>query len=119
MGNTLNHQRRQFPVIQITAVLSPFKGTQIQFIDANRLIAALLPNALRVSTVGDFNDWDGRIHQMRKLGSSGIFEIFVPGAKAGQNYKYEIKVKGGLTYNGVFPGTSTAKKPSSSAISIS
>ncbi len=38
----LNHQRRQFPVIQITAVLSPFKGTQIQFIDANRLIAALL-----------------------------------------------------------------------------
>ncbi len=60
--------------------------------------AVWAPNALRVSTVGDFNDWDGRIHQMRKLGSSGIFEIFVPGAKAGQNYKYEIKVKGGLTY---------------------
>ena len=56
------------------------------------------PNAMRVSAVGDFNGWDGRIHQMRRLGNSGIFEIFVPDAKAGQNYKYEIKVKGGLTY---------------------
>ncbi|HBA67908.1 MAG TPA: 1,4-alpha-glucan branching enzyme [Lachnospiraceae bacterium] len=60
--------------------------------------AVWAPNAVRVSAVGDFNGWDGRIHQMRKLGSSGIFEIFIPGAKVGENYKYEIKVKGGLTY---------------------
>lgn len=60
--------------------------------------AVWAPNAVRVSTVGDFNGWDGRIHQMRRLGHSGIFEIFIPDAKAGQNYKYEIKVKGGLTY---------------------
>jgi 1,4-alpha-glucan branching enzyme len=60
--------------------------------------AVWAPNAMRVSAVGDFNGWDGRIHQMRRLGNSGIFEIFVPDAKAGQNYKYEIKVKGGLTY---------------------
>lgn len=60
--------------------------------------AVWAPNALRVSAVGDFNNWDGRIHQMRKLGKSGIFEIFVPEAEVGQNYKYEIKVKGGLTY---------------------
>lgn len=59
--------------------------------------AVWAPNALRVSTVGDFNGWDGRVHQMRRLGDSGIFEIFIPDAKAGQNYKFEIKVKGGLT----------------------
>lgn len=59
--------------------------------------AVWAPNAMRVSAVGDFNGWDGRMHQMRKL-PSGIFEIFIPGAEAGQNYKYEIKLKGGLTY---------------------
>ncbi|NLL77213.1 MAG: 1,4-alpha-glucan branching protein GlgB [Clostridiales bacterium] len=60
--------------------------------------AVWAPNAVRVSAVGDFNGWDGRIHQMRRMGSSGIFEIFVPDAKEGQNYKYELKIKGGLTY---------------------
>lgn len=60
--------------------------------------AVWAPNAMSVSTVGDFNGWDGRTHQMRRLGSSGIFEIFIPDAEAGQNYKYEIKVKGGLKF---------------------
>lgn len=60
--------------------------------------AVWAPGAVRVSAVGDFNGWDGRIHQMRRLKDSGIFEIFVPDAKEGQNYKYEIKIKGGLTY---------------------
>ena len=48
------------------------------------------PDARRVSLVGDFNEWDGRYHQMRMLGSSGIWEIFVPGLLAGTKYKYEI-----------------------------
>ena len=60
--------------------------------------AVWAPNALRVSVVGDFNGWDGRVHQMRRLWESGIFEIFVPGAKEGDCYKFEMKVKGGLTY---------------------
>ena len=60
--------------------------------------AVWAPNAMRVSVVGDFNHWDGRIHQMRRLWDSGIFEIFVPGVSEGVNYKYELKVKGGLTY---------------------
>lgn len=59
--------------------------------------AVWAPNAVRVSAVGDFNGWDGRVHQMRRLGDSGIFEIFVPDAKPGQNYKFEIKSRGGLT----------------------
>ena len=60
--------------------------------------AVWAPHAMRISVVGDFNDWDGRIHQMRRLGDSGIFEIFIPDAVPGQNYKYEIKVKGGLVF---------------------
>ena len=56
------------------------------------------PNAMRVSTVGDFNGWDGRAHQMRRLWDSGVFEIFIPGVKPGDNYKFELKVRGGLTY---------------------
>ncbi|MCM8758461.1 MAG: 1,4-alpha-glucan branching protein GlgB [Candidatus Omnitrophica bacterium] len=48
------------------------------------------PNARRVSVVGDFNNWDRRIHQMRVLGTSGIWEIFIPEVPDGSNYKYEI-----------------------------
>ena len=62
------------------------------------LFAVWAPNALRVSVVGDFNGWDGRTHQMRRLWDSGIFELFVPDVKEGDCYKYEIKAKGGLTF---------------------
>jgi 1,4-alpha-glucan branching enzyme len=48
------------------------------------------PNAARVSVVGDFDRWDGRVHPMRSLGSSGVWEIFIPGAAVGQRYKFEI-----------------------------
>ncbi len=47
------------------------------------------PNARRVSVVGDFNFWDGRRHAMRVRGN-GYWEFFVPGARAGDKYKYEI-----------------------------
>ena len=62
------------------------------------LFAVWAPNAMRVSVVGDFNHWDGRIHQMRRLWDSGIFELFIPKANIGDNYKFEIKAKGGLTF---------------------
>lgn len=58
--------------------------------------AVWAPNALRVSVVGDFNEWDGRVHQMRRLPDSGIFEIFIPGVEEEALYKYEIKLKGGM-----------------------
>lgn len=51
------------------------------------------PSAVRVSIVGSFNNWDGRNHQMRVLGSSGIWELFIPGISQGCKYKYEIKTK--------------------------
>ncbi|MBO6268959.1 MAG: 1,4-alpha-glucan branching enzyme, partial [Clostridium sp.] len=53
--------------------------------------AVWAPNAMRVSVVGDFNLWDGRRHQMRRLGDSGVFELFIQGIPAGTLYKYEIK----------------------------
>ncbi len=54
------------------------------------LFAVWAPNAARVSVVGDFNRWDGRVNQMRSRGESGIWELFIPGLEAGCNYKYEI-----------------------------
>ncbi len=48
------------------------------------------PNARRVSVVGDFNGWDGRRHPMRRRLGGGVWELFIPGLKAGALYKYEI-----------------------------
>lgn len=49
------------------------------------------PAARRVSVLGNFNCWDGRVHQMRSLGSSGIWELFIPGINQGEAYKFEIR----------------------------
>jgi 1,4-alpha-glucan branching enzyme len=57
--------------------------------------AVWAPNASSVSVVGDFNQWDGRLYPMRSLGSSGVWEIFVPGVGAGALYKYEIRTREG------------------------
>jgi 1,4-alpha-glucan branching enzyme len=62
------------------------------------LFAVWAPCAKRVSVVGDFNQWDGRRHQMRRLGSSGVWEIFIPGICRGDKYKYEIKTGKGEIY---------------------
>jgi 1,4-alpha-glucan branching enzyme len=52
--------------------------------------AVWAPSAKRVSIVGDFNCWDGRVDPMRARGSSGIWELFVPELAEGAIYKYEI-----------------------------
>ena len=51
------------------------------------------PNAKRACVVGDFNNWDGRRHAMRTLGSSGIWELFIPGVAERTVYKFELKTK--------------------------
>ncbi len=53
------------------------------------------PNALRVSVVGDFNRWDGRVHQMQNVKLSGIWEIFIPGVQESEKYKFEVRAKEG------------------------
>ena len=62
------------------------------------LFAVWAPNADRVSVVGNFNNWDGRRHPMRKLDYSGIYELFIPGNLVGEIYKYEIKAKSGQVF---------------------
>ncbi len=58
--------------------------------------AVWAPTARRVSVVGDFNRWDGRIYPLRALGESGVWEIFIPEISPGAIYKYEIKTRKGL-----------------------
>ena len=67
-------------------------GAHVREVDGVRgtAFAVWAPSARAVSVVGDFNYWDGRIHPMRTLGSSGIWELFLPGVGAGDRYKYEI-----------------------------
>jgi 1,4-alpha-glucan branching enzyme len=59
------------------------------------IFAVWAPNAERVSVVGDFNRWDGRVNPMRARGGSGIWELFIPGLEPGALYKYEIRAHGG------------------------
>ncbi|MDD4556573.1 MAG: 1,4-alpha-glucan branching protein GlgB [Alphaproteobacteria bacterium] len=53
--------------------------------------AVWAPNAKRVSVVGNFNNWDGRVHVMRKHISCGIWDVFIPQIGQGEVYKFEIK----------------------------
>lgn len=56
------------------------------------------PDVTRISVVGDFNNWDGRTHQMSKISDIGIFSIFIPELPDNFIYKYEIKLKSGITF---------------------
>jgi 1,4-alpha-glucan branching enzyme len=71
-------------------------GAHLMTIDGVNGVAFAVwaPNARRVSVVGDFNSWDGRRHVMRVRGN-GFWEIFVPGAQAGDKYKYELESRSG------------------------
>ncbi len=72
-------------------------GAQLRTVDTVTGVnfAVWAPNAQSISVVGEFNAWDGRVHPMRKHIPSGIWELFIPGARAGQKYKFRIKSKQG------------------------
>ena len=67
-------------------------GAQLREVEGvlGTAFAVWAPNAKRLSVVGDFNDWDGRRHEMRCLGDSGVWEVFVPGVTQGAHYKFEL-----------------------------
>jgi 1,4-alpha-glucan branching enzyme len=52
--------------------------------------AVWAPHARAVNLMGDMNHWDGRCHPMRPRGATGVWELFVPGARVGVRYKYQI-----------------------------
>lgn len=58
--------------------------------------AVWAPNALCVSVVGDFNHWNGKAFPMHKSAGSGIYELFLPSAKPGDLYKFELTLHGGI-----------------------
>ncbi|WP_027415687.1 1,4-alpha-glucan branching protein GlgB [Aneurinibacillus terranovensis] len=57
--------------------------------------AVWAPHAKRVHVAGDFNEWNGQHHQMKKTGTSGVWTVFIPHCKAGDLYKYEIHTEDG------------------------
>jgi 1,4-alpha-glucan branching enzyme len=63
--------------------------------------AVWAPNADRVSVVGDFNGWDGRVHPMRQLG--GVWEIFIPDLRDGEKYKFELRSRSGALLKKIDP----------------
>lgn len=83
---------------------------------AGTWFAVWAPNAVSVSVVGDFNNWDGRLHPMRRL-ESGIFELFVPEVSDGDIYKYEVHGYDGKTVMKADPyGFYAEKRPASASI---
>ena len=68
---------------------------RVQDGQAGVAFAVWAPSARRVSVVGDFNRWDGRLYPMRMMGASGIWELFVPDIGPGARYKFEIKCPDG------------------------
>lgn len=67
-------------------------GAKIMTLNGTKgtLFSVWAPEVKRVSVVGDFNQWDGRRHQMRAIKDSGIWEIFIPGLAENEKYKFEI-----------------------------
>ncbi|MDT8397909.1 MAG: 1,4-alpha-glucan branching protein GlgB [Pseudomonadales bacterium] len=57
---------------------------------AGVLFVVWAPNARRVSVLGDFNSWDGRVHVMRRHPASGLWEIFIPDVSSAVPYKYQV-----------------------------
>jgi 1,4-alpha-glucan branching enzyme len=70
-------------------------GAHVREIDGvvGTSFAVWAPNARSVSVVGDFNSWDGRLHPMRSLGRSGIWELFVPDVGEEARYKFELRTQ--------------------------
>lgn len=79
--------------------------------------AVWAPNAKSVSVIGNFNSWDERRNQMRILGESGIWEIFIPGLKEFDQYKYQVKAKDNSVVNKSDPyGAYAEVRPSTASI---
>ena len=77
--------------------------------------AVWAPNAARVSVIGDFNQWDGRRNAMRRVGNTGVWEIFLPGLGDGTQYKYEIAGTNGAILEKADPVGFGAQHPPATA----
>ena len=73
--------------------------------------AVWAPSARAVSLIGDFNLWNGRVHPLRSLGASGVWELFVPGVSAGALYKFELRGPDGALHTKADPLARAAELP--------
>lgn len=80
--------------------------------------AVWAPHARAVRVVGDFNGWDGTLHAMRNMGSSGVWELFVPGLGEGAIYKYDILAQDGRWVRKIDPLAQQAETPPATASRI-
>ncbi len=89
--------------------LEPVTGTSF---------AVWAPNARAIRIKGDFNSWDGREHPMRQLGTSGVWELFVPDVGVGAAYKYVILGPDGQWREKADPMAFWAEKPADTASKV-
>ena len=82
---------------------------------AGTSFAVWAPNARGVRVTGDFNFWDSRMHPMRSLGGSGVWEIFIPGIGEGTRYKYDICGPDGTWHTKADPMAALAQRPPETA----
>ncbi len=92
-------------------------GAQLRTIDGVPGVnfAVWAPNAQAVSVVGDFNQWDGRRHPLKKHVPSGVWELFVPDLGPGEKYKYRIRTEWGETVEKCDPYGFAAEVPPQTA----
>ncbi|MGE5689233.1 MAG: GlgB N-terminal domain-containing protein, partial [Pseudomonadota bacterium] len=92
-------------------------GAHVTEVDgvAGVAFAVWAPSARSVSVVGDFNSWDGRLHPMRSMGASGIWELFVPGIEQGQRLPSELRAPGGEQVQPADPVAFAAEVPPQTA----
>lgn len=77
--------------------------------------AVWAPNAERVSVIGDWNRFDGRVHPMRPRMPYGVWELFIPGVRPGMLYKYEVRAAGGELRVKADPFAWESEKPPATA----
>ncbi|MGK4583043.1 1,4-alpha-glucan branching protein GlgB [Kitasatospora sp. HPMI-4] len=92
-------------------------GAHVRTVDGvqGTAFAVWAPNAVGVRLIGDFNHWDGTGHPMRSLGSSGVWELFVPDLGEGTMYKYEIHTRQGWVLKKADPLARAAQCPPDTA----
>jgi 1,4-alpha-glucan branching enzyme len=77
------------------------------------------PNAKRISVVGEFNEWEGKQHPMRRLGDSGVWEIFIPGVEGGMKYDLEVHdAKGKISRRADPAGQQFEIRPGTSSVTV-
>ncbi|AAT89101.1 glycogen-branching enzyme [Leifsonia xyli subsp. xyli] len=76
------------------------------------------PHARAVRVVGDFNGWDGTLHSLRNMGSSGVWELFVPGVGEGAIYKFDLLAQSGDWVRKIDPMAQLAETPPDTASRI-